>query len=167
MLGDGLILSIGFLGFVIFFTMVFLLTRKFPTYPIHIFFSSFILGFLGSIVFLWLFVPLVSLRVLGLLLYSLFAASYILGMYLNIHSSLHVRILQEVAKAGPKGLTYVQLLERYNKEVILQKRISWLTNSGEIERRGDIFRPCRRRFSSLLIREKIILLLSKLYGTRT
>lgn len=163
MTADGIILAISFFGFVMFVIFFSLLIRRLPTYPIHAIFSSFILAFFIAMIFAWITAPILSIMLVSFFLYTLLAAFYILGIYLNIDSSLHVRILQEVAGAGHRGLTYAGLLKKYNKETILQKRIAWLVNSGEIEKTGNTFRH-RRNFSTLLLREKLIVFLTRLYG---
>ncbi len=163
---DRVILGISLFGCIIFVVFFSLLIRRSPTYPIRTIFSSFIPTSFITMIFSWIATPVLSIMLVSFFLYTLLAAFYILGVYLNIDSSLHVRILQEVAIAGRMGLTYKELLKRYNKETILQKRISWLTNSGEIEKVGSFFRR-RRRFSTLLLREKFIVFLTKLYGSKS
>lgn len=160
---DGIILVVAIVGFIIFFVFFSVLNRKWPTYPIYTIFSSFVLAFLVSIILSWMLIPTFSFSLIAIFLYILLVGVYIFAIYINIDSSLHVRVLQEIAKIGSKGLTFKDLLSIYNKEIILKKRIAWLVNCGEIGLEGNKF-YMRRRYSLLLIREKFLVLLSKLYG---
>lgn len=126
-------------------------------------FLSLILGFIVSMILSLIVIPAFSLTLLVLFLYSLFVAVYIFAIYLNVDSSLHMRIFQKFAKSGSKGLTYSELLGTYNRQVILKRRLKWLIDSGEIGLVGNLYHS-RRHYSLLLLREKFLLLLGKLYG---
>ncbi|MBI2034168.1 MAG: hypothetical protein HYT11_00350 [Candidatus Levybacteria bacterium] len=166
MTADGLILRVAFFGCIIFVFAFSFLIRKYPTYPFRAMRAGFILGMFSVVIFAWTYNISLPTIIILFFLNTLLAAFYILGIYLNIDSSIHVRILQELARAGQKGLTYKKLLKRYNKETILQKRIAWLINSGEIEKiDGTFYR--RRHFSGLMMREKMLILLSIFYGSRS
>lgn len=160
---DEIIIFSALFEFIIFLSVFSFATYKSPMHPIHNIFLSFCISFFASIVISWIFIPVLSIRILSLFLSSLLAFVYVFAIYLNLDSSLHVRILKEIAKTEVKGLTYKQLLNRYNKKIILEKRLVRLVNAGEIERVGNTF-LLHRRFSFLEAREKIIVLLTKLYG---
>ena len=166
MTADLVIIAISFFGCITFVVFFFVLIRRSPTHPMQAIFLSFIPALFITMILGWVVSPVTSAMFASLFFYTLLTAFYILGIYLNIDSSLHVRILREVAIAGRKGLTYKDLLKRYNKESIVQKRIAWFVNSGEIEKIGDTYYR-RRHFSSFLIIEKMLGLLSKLYGSKT
>lgn len=161
---DGFILSAAFLGSIIFVFVFSLLILRSPTYPFRAMYSGFICGVFSVGLFALIANMFLSTIIIAFFLYTLLTAFYILGIYLNIDSSLHVRILQEVARAGSRGLTYGQLLRKYNKNTILYKRLSWLVKSGEVEKNGNtLYR--KRNLSMLFFREISIRFLRKLYGT--
>lgn len=160
---DGLIIFTSFSVFIIFFIVFSFATFKFPLYPIHNIFFSFCISFLISIIISWIYIPALFIRIFSIILSGLLAITYVFGVYLNLDSSLHVRILREIANAGLEGITYNGLLQKYNKKIILEKRLLRLVNSGEITRIGNTFQ-LQRSFSTLLLREKIIVFLTKLYG---
>lgn len=164
MTNDISILGVGFGGFTIFFALFSILNRKRETYPIHNILFSFTPTLLVTLILSFRYIHVISYELIAVFLYCLLVSVYIFAVYLNIDSSLHVRIFREMAKRASRGLTYSELLHSYNKQIILQKRLEWLLNSGEIGIRSSIYFP-RRRFSLLILREKFLLILGKLYGS--
>ena len=106
------------------------------------------------------------MKIVVVFLTNLLAVVYIFSVYLNLDSSLHVRILREMENAGRKGLSYKELLGKYNKKIILNKRLLRLVNSGEIIIVRNTYQ-LQKRFSTLLVREKILVFLSKLYWDKS
>jgi hypothetical protein len=68
--------------------------------------------------------------ILMVYLYSL----YIFGVY---ESSIRIRLIREIDNYRLSGVLFVDLLEHYNDEEIIRKRIARLISSGEIKSIND------------------------------
>lgn len=162
---DEMILWIAFTGLTVFFVGFSLSNRKWENHPVRNIIIHFISGFIVSSILTWLFGVSIDIRLLSLFLYSLLVCVYIFAIYLNIDSSIHMRIFQTIAHRGINGLTYQDLLRTYNKRIILERRLTWLVNSKELAKVGSRY-FLGRRISLLDLREKFLVLLIKLYGTQ-
>ena len=87
---------------------------------------------------------------------------YGLGVYLYClygfgvaESSIRVRILEELGRGDAHGVTFAQLLERYNEEDVIRKRLARFIQSGDLMLDGTIYRP-GRRFSVFTVQNRLI-----------
>ena len=77
---------------------------------------------------------------LSFFIYSQMCFFYVINIYGPYESSLSVRLLRELAKVHPKGLTQDQILTSYNAQLILRTRLERLVGSGEVVQEGDRYR---------------------------
>lgn len=104
-----------------------------------------------------------------------FLVSYLILIFLNLiyiwsivgvaTTSLRMQLLMEIAKAGPKGILYSELLRKYNRSVIVKNRIQRLSDSGEIAKLGKFY-VYKGKISYFSIHLFLIGLLNKLYAKR-
>jgi hypothetical protein len=72
------------------------------------------------------------------------SASYVFFHFVHIPvASVRIRILQELADAGP--LSHDEILRKYGSTEILRLRLERLTKSGQILRRGEFYVTGNRR----------------------
>lgn len=78
--------------------------------------------------------PLSFMICLGLafVLYGLLSFHYILWVFGPYESSLRLRLVRELASVYPKGLTRQDVANRYNREVILKRRLKRLIYAREL-----------------------------------
>lgn len=79
-----------------------------------------------------------ELAIGSFLVYTGLAAVYIFWVFGAIEASLTLRILAEIAQSQ-EGITSTELLDRYNRETIIARRIERLAESGELIRRGNAY----------------------------
>jgi hypothetical protein len=85
-----------------------------------------------------LLVPNPTVAFICFVLFTGLAGVYTLCIFSAVEASLTLRILSEVSQAGKKGLAKADLLHRYNKHVIVKRRLERLLRSGDlIFRRGN------------------------------
>lgn len=96
------------------------------------------------------------------LLYSLLAIGYILGMFGLAESSLRIRILEEIAAAGKRGIQKKELYRVYNRDVIIAKRLKRFITSGDIIYRNGLY-TMRKRFSYFIVHAFIFESMKKIY----
>lgn len=94
---------------------------------------------------------------LTIVLFIMLASCYFMGIFGLMATSVRIRILCEIARAGSRGMTMKQLLARYNREAIVTKRLARLVSSGDIVcANGKYRRPAGRMtfftFPALLLR---------------
>lgn len=63
---------------------------------------------------------------------SLLTGIYIIGIFGIIESSIRIKILSLVAQTKTSGITYKEINKVYNKQIIINKRLLRLLNSGDI-----------------------------------
>src|SRR3989344_8335313 len=73
------------------------------------------------------------------IIFILMALIFIWGFLGVVTTSLRVQLLTEINKSGDNGISYKKLLEKYNKDIIIQNRLVRLTVSGEIRKEGDYY----------------------------
>lgn len=96
------------------------------------------------------------------LLYSLLAIGYILGMFGLLESSLRIKILQEIATAGKRGIQKKEIHRVYNRDVIIVKRLKRFIRSGDISYRNGLY-TMRKRFTYFVVHAFIFESMKKLY----
>lgn len=75
----------------------------------------------------------------SLILFMLLAFIFILAFLGVATTSLRMQLLIEIKNKGKKGITYNQLLAKYNKEIIIMTRVARLIEAGEIEKIKDFY----------------------------
>ncbi len=78
--------------------------------------------------------------VISWLLFTLISCSYFMGIFGLMATSVRIRLLIEIARAGGNGITMNQLLKRYNREVIVRQRLARFVASGDIIVTGGRYR---------------------------
>jgi len=144
---DLYIILIAFLGFILFFFIHIVVFRIIPKKEVikgliySYFFATFLLIFAEFI-----FIKHLSLLgfFISFFMYSFFALVYVLGVFGMMDSSLRIRLLTEIAHAGKSGIDSGALHQLYNKEVIISKRLSRLTNAGVINFSNGFYRTSNR-----------------------
>jgi hypothetical protein len=94
--------------------------------------------------------------VLSVIIYCMLVYLYshwIFGVY---ESSITVRLLRELASAENKGLRLSQIMEEYNEDIIIQRRLSRLISSGEIYLNSNGKYCIRRKYDIFRIQSYII-----------
>lgn len=67
------------------------------------------------------------------LLYTLLVGNYFMGIFGLMESSIRMRVLGEVVRAGSDGIPKRTLLTQYNHMKIVDKRLARFVSSGDIE----------------------------------
>ena len=94
--------------------------------------------------------------VLSVIIYCMMVylyAHWIFGVY---ESSITVRVLRELACAESKGMRLSQIMEKYNEDIIIRKRLSRLISSGEIYSDSTGEYCIRRKYDIFNIQSYII-----------
>lgn len=79
---------------------------------------------------------------------------YMMTVYSYIEASITVRLFMEIAAGGVRGVTRNEILHRYNPQIVVERRISRLVESGELVKTGDIIRATNR-MSAFQLRDMI------------
>lgn len=74
----------------------------------------------------------IEFSLLSVMLFVILASCYFMGVFGLLATSVRIRILCEIARSGKKGMTFKQLLTRYNREVIVNQRLARLVSNGDI-----------------------------------
>lgn len=82
----------------------------------------------GMAIFSVLFVTLVSGTI-----YTLLVGNYFMGIFGVMESSIRMRVLGDIARAGRTGVSRTTILSEYNHTKIVDKRLARFVASGDIE----------------------------------
>jgi len=151
----------GFSSFAVFFLAQAIFARR--QGPERVFSCLKILG----ISFVWLPIPLmaglcalkvvnvswpvgVSMAFLSFLINGLLCFFYVLSIFGAYETSVRMRLLREIAMAGPKGLSESEILQRYNPEIIARLRLGRLAGAGYLIERGGAYSIVASRRLSFL-----------------
>ena len=106
---------------------------------------------------------ILTILILPVVLYSLLSFCYVLCIFGAYESSIRLRIVRELDEAGPEGLSWEDLLKRYNDEMILKIRLDRFITSKELSFDGTYYRLERKHnaFSCITLISRII---KKIYG---
>ncbi len=168
---DIAIISSAFFSFLSFFLIQSLIFRFIDPravfkWIIYIYFTG--LFFAGLIGFKLLqIMPLEILLLvfsLSCLLYSLMVFVYVIGIFGVIESSIRIRIL-ELITTHP-GMTKVELVRHYNSQSIIDKRLSRLIASGELQYFGGTY-ALTPKLSFLRLLTLVIKFMFHAYGVKT
>jgi hypothetical protein len=102
------------------------------------------------------------LFVISFVLYGLLALTYILGPFGLIESSLRLKLLDEIAKAGVTGVDRHTLVKIYNVHDIIRKRLDrFLTSKDFVYRNGNYI--INNRFSFFIFHTFVFENIKKIY----
>ncbi len=100
--------------------------------------------------------PLVGFPWITSILFVLLSSSFFMGVFGLVATSVRIRILSDIARAGSRGMTYHEILMRYNRDMIVAARLARLVGSGDIVRDGTAYRAAGRltffMFPALVLR---------------
>jgi hypothetical protein len=100
---------------------------------------------------------------ISFILYSLLAILYILGPFGIIESSLRIRLLEEIAGFGEKGVSKQNLFKVYNKNVIIQKRLNRFLMTKDFTYRNGYY-LIKNRFSYFIVQEFLFENMKRIYS---
>lgn len=100
-----------------------------------------------------------------LLAYLALAYAYVFGFYNIGESARRIRLLIELAAAGPRGLTRAEILATYNARTIVEARLRRLVTGGQVAERDG--RYYLRRSLALLAAKVLVALKVVLLGAPT
>ena len=166
---DTAILFTVFLSFVVFVLLQIIVFRRIPrrqvlVWMVIVFVAA---GFIANITLLLLKHDIsgnMLLFFLGIswLLYGLISLIYILALFGIVESSIRIRLLAEVIRSGEKGITLKELYRKYNREVIIKKRLERFVASGDISFDGTYY-MVKRKLSMFSLPGAVFSVLWKLY----
>lgn len=114
---------------------LYIFTSLFGAVFVFWFFSS-ILTLPSSNFWQLLFLTLIT----TVIFFTLLVGAYIIGIFGIIESSIRIRALSLIVYTKNKGLTTTTLFRRYNKKIIIEKRLARFKSSGSvIVRKGKYF----------------------------
>lgn len=96
------------------------------------------------------------------LLYTLEVCVYFFGVFVIVHSSLHIHILLRIAGLQSAGLRLQELEKIFSEDIILRKRIDQLVELGEITIVKNYYKRVNK-VSFLKFRDKLTLIIEKLF----
>lgn len=117
----------------------------------------------------WQMIPEISLSsiIIGVLVawifYTFLVLAYVLAILGIMESSVRIRLLKEIYNVKDTGITLKQILIKYNKDVILQKRLRRFIAVGEISFKGGKYQ-LEKRFTAYSLPNLVIKSIWKLYG---
>lgn len=98
----------------------------------------------------------------SLVLYGLLSLIYILALFGIAATSLRIRLLGEIYTRGQQGMTEKELLVKYNRNVILAKRLERFRASGDVIFDGKQY-TLGKRYSFYFFPASFFRLVWKLY----
>ena len=106
---------------------------------------------------------ILTILILPVVLYSLMSFCYVLCIFGAYESSVRLRIVRELDEAGTEGLSWEDILKRYNDDTILKIRLARFISSKELNFDGTYYQVQRTHnvFSFFV---KISHLMKKIYG---
>lgn len=97
------------------------------------------------------------------ILFALYTFIYIINIFGAIESAIRVRLLNMVAETGSRGLRKTVLMKKYNKNIIIRKRLLRLVSSGELAVENNQYR-INKRISLIFIPVYITEFMHRIYG---
>lgn len=138
------------IGFFAFFSLHAVSLRILPRpRSVYLVLLTLVVSWVGGVVVTWF----LAHGVLSVILLTLIAVCYVLGVFVIVDSSLHVRILLLIAERE-NGLTKKELLAQYNRNVIVGRRLARLMDAGEVRYLRGTYQLAKR-MSLLLVRERV------------
>ena len=96
------------------------------------------------------------------ILYSLLSIGYILGVFGLMESSLRIKILEQISRAGKRGIHKKELYKVYNRDVIIGKRLKRFIKAGDVIYNNGMY-TIRKRFSYFIVHAFIFESIKKIY----
>ncbi len=165
--------TLSFFAFVLFYIAIFRLVKRNAVlkWLIYIFFMGLLVNlgitawfmFQNDVVFsLGLYASL-TIIFLPMLFYGFLSFLYVVCIFGTYESSIRLRIVRELSEAATAGLTWDELLQRYNDEMILKIRLDRLLVSKELSFDGAYYRVQKKPnvFSMITAISQVF---RKLYG---
>ncbi|OGG08684.1 hypothetical protein A2154_01690 [Candidatus Gottesmanbacteria bacterium RBG_16_43_7] len=107
----------------------------------------------------------ISHILLALLIYGALCFIYVTAVFGITVTSVRIQILRLIYNAGDKGLPYINIYKKYNKQVIIKTRLERLVGSGElICRDNKYYLPPVTTF--FMLHTKILVVLYGVFGNR-
>lgn len=116
-------------------------------------------GFMAVVLYNLFILSLVSFVMFGLL-----AFLFTLGLFGPVTTSLRIQLLIEIQKKGKTGISYLQLLKKYNRDIIVRKRLDRLVSIGEIQKNGNVYQY-KEKISYFRLHTFVLVLLNRLFKT--
>ncbi len=120
-------------------------------------FFPFLIGWWGGFIFgsliSWMF-------------YTLLVLIYVLAILGVMESSIRIRLLKEIYDAKDHGIDLKQILKKYNKDVILHKRLQRFLSAGEISFCEGKYQ-LEKKFTAYTLPDFAIRMIWKLYTSQT
>ena len=88
----------------------------------------------------WVLIALLAALITGLI-----ALVYVLLVFGPYETSVRMRLVREIGRGGPEGISLSELLEHYNAETILNIRLRRLIGSGDIIEENGTYRSGSKR----------------------
>ncbi len=88
----------------------------------------------------WVCAGALAMAVNGLLCFV-----YVLCVFGPYETSVRMRLVREIARAGAKGISRQELLKRYNAQTIVDLRLRRLMGSGDIIEKDGRYRVARKK----------------------
>jgi len=82
----------------------------------------------------------VCAAVSAVVIQGLLCLVYVLCVFGPYETSVRMRLIREISRGGPKGISLQDLLGRYNSEVIVNVRLQRLIGSGDIIEKDGLYR---------------------------
>lgn len=100
------------------------------------------------------------------LFYTLLVLIYVLAILGVMESSIRIRLLKEIYEAKDRGIDMKQILKKYNKDVILHKRLQRFLSAGEISFCEGQYQ-LEKKFTPYTLPDFAIRMIWKLYTSQT
>jgi hypothetical protein len=98
-------------------------------------------------------------------LFTLFVVSYIQSIFSFLEASVSVRLLTEIASGGKRGVTKDQIIKSYNRNSIVERRVSRFVAGGDIVKQKSAYR-WKSTVSPFIVRMRITDLTEYLFPTK-
>ncbi len=96
-------------------------------------------------------------------LYSLCVFIYIISIFGALESAIRIKLLDLVNCAGNIGIKETDILRKYNKNIIIRKRLQRMASSGELSVKNNVYR-INRRWSLIFIPALLTKYICRIYG---
>lgn len=100
---------------------------------------------------------------LSLVLYTMLAFCYVLGIFGLMESSIRIGLLTKIAQGKNHGTSQKEILKAYNKNIIVTKRLERFVACQELKYEKGYYH-LNKKFSYFLINDFINTLMRKIYA---
>lgn len=162
---DFYLLLVPITSFIIFFLIHIVIFRKIDENEvIRWLFNAYFIGELINISIGYLTFSAYTLLLVFLssTIYTLMVWIYFLGVFGVMASSVRINILFIIYKSKSSGISESEILRKYNRKIIIRKRLNRFISSGELAVIDGYYKT-NRRFSFFILYNLITSFLRKLY----